>query len=294
MKRLTGFLLGLSVALGGVGLAAAQEKSEHMGPPKVLTVFREVLKPGKAGMVHEKSESAFVQAFTKAKWPTHYLAVTSLSGKPRALFFVGYDSFAALEKDNQATEKNAALSAALDRASMADGELLSEAEGLTLVYRPDQSLRADSLQIAHMRYFDITVFHVKPGHEKDWDEAVKLVTPAYEKMPEAHWATFEAAYGAPSGTYAIFTPMKSLDEVDKAYARDKDFMAAMGEAGMKRLSELSAAAIASSESNLFQFAPKMSYVSDDWVKADPDFWKPKAAMPAGEKKAEKKPAAKKQ
>jgi len=284
MKRLTGFLLGLSIVLGGVSLCAAQEK----GPPKVLSVFREVLKPGKAGMVHEKAESAFVQAFTKANWPTHYLAVTSLSGKPRALFFVGYDSFAAWEKDNKATEKNATLAAALDRASMADGELLSEAEGLTFVYRPDQSLRADSVQIAHMRYFEITVFHVKPGHEKDWDDAVKLVTPAYEKMPDARWATFETAYGAPSGTYAIFTPMKSLDEVDKAYARDKDFMAAMGEAGMKRLSELSAAAIDSIESNLFQFAPKMSYVSDDWIKADPGFWKPKAAMPAGEKKAEKK------
>jgi hypothetical protein len=26
--------------------------------------------------------------------------------------------------------------------------------------------------------------------------------------------------------------------------------------------------------------PKQSYVSDDWIKADPGFWKPKAAMPA--------------
>lgn len=289
MKRLSGFLLVLSVVLGGVSLGAAQEKMQ--GPPKVLTIFREVLKPGKAGMVHEKAESAFVQAYTKANWPTHYFAATSLSGKPRALFFVGYDSFAAWEKDNKATEKNAALAAALDRASMADGELLSEAQGLTFVYREDQSLRAN-VNIAQMRYFDISVFHVKPGHEKEWDEAVKLVTPAYEKMPDVHWATFEVAYGAPSPSYAIFTPMRSLDEVDKAYARNKDFMAALGEAGMKRLSELSAAAIDSMESNLFQFAPKMSYVSDDWVKADPDFWKPKAAMPAGEKKTEKKPAKK--
>ena len=58
MKRLTGFLLGLSIVLGGVSLCAAQEK----GPPKVLTVFREVLKPGKAGMVPEKTESANVLA----------------------------------------------------------------------------------------------------------------------------------------------------------------------------------------------------------------------------------------
>ena len=289
MKRLTGFLLVLSVVLAGVGLGAAQEKMQ--GPPKVLTIFREVLKPGKAGMVHEKAESAFVQAFTKANWPTHYLAVTSLSGKPRALFFVGYDSFAAWEKDNKATEKNAALSAALDRASMADGELLSEAAGSTLAYREDQSLRAN-VNLAQMRYFEISVYRVKPGHDKDWDEAVKLVTAAYEKIPDARWATFEAIYGAPGGTFVIFTPMKSLAEVDKELAQSKEFEAAMGEEGMKKLRELSAKAIESSESNLFQFAPKMSYVSDEWVKAAPDFWKPKAAMPAGEKKAEKKPAKK--
>jgi len=290
MKRLTGLLLGLSVVLGGVSLGAAQEESEHMGPPKVLTIIREFVKPGKAGMVHEKAESAFVQAFARAKWPTHYLAVTSLSGKPRALFLVGYDSFAAWEKDNQATEKNAALSQALDRAGVADGELLSGVDGGTFAYREDYSLRAP-VEIAHMRYFEISVFHVKPGHDKDWDEGMKLVMAAYEKIPDIHWACFQAVYGAPEGTFLFFTPIKSLAETDWMLTQNKQFEAAMGE-GMKRLRELSAAAIESSETNLFQFAPKMSYVSEEWIKADPDFWKPKAAATSGEKKPEKKPAAK--
>jgi hypothetical protein len=143
-----------------------------------------------------------------------------------------------------------------------------------------------------MRYFEISVFRVKPGHEKDWEEAVKLVTAAYEKIPGVHWATFEAYYGAEGGTFLVFTPLKSLAEVDEELMQNKQFEAAMGEAGMKRLSELSAAAIKSSETNLFQFAPKMSYVSDEWIKADPEFWKPKAAMPEGAKKMEKKPAKK--
>jgi len=30
-----------------------------------------------------------------------------------------------------------------------------------------------------------------------------------------------------------------------------------------------------SRSELFSINPKMSYVSDEWIKADPDFWKPK-------------------
>ena len=285
LKRLALLVLVLSVLCAAVGTVGAQETPQ--GPPKVLTIIREFVKPGKSGMVHERAESAFVQAFARAKWPTHYLAVTSLSGKPRALFLIGYDSFAAWEKDNQATEKNAALAQALDRAGAADGDLLSEVDGGTAVYRPDYSLRPPA-GIANMRYFEILAFHVRQGHDKDWDDLVKMVMAAYEKVPGAHWATYEAVYGQPQGTYLVFTPLKSLAEVDQEMAQDKQFMAAMGEEGMKRLRELSAAAIESSQSNLFQFSPKMSYPMDEWVNADPDFWKQGA--PAAAPKKAKPPA----
>jgi hypothetical protein len=287
MKRITDVLLLGSLVVGSLGMAAAQEHT--MSPPKVLTVTREFVKPGKGGAMHDKAESAFVQAYGRTKWPTHYLAMGSLSGKPRVLFFVGYDSFEAWEKDVNATNKNAALSGALDRASVADGELLDSMDQGAWAYREDYSLRAPA-DIPHMRYFDIAVFHVKPGHRKEWDDGMKMVLAAYEKLPETRWACYEAAYGAPQGTFAFITPRKSAAEIDRDFAQDKQFMAAMGDDGMKKLEELSAASIESSETNLFAFNPKMSYVSDDWVKADPDFWKPKpAAAPAA---APKKPAEK--
>jgi hypothetical protein len=257
----------------------------------VLAIFREYVKPGKTGSAHEKTESAFVQAMRHANWPTHYLAVDSVSGKQRSLFLTGYDTFEAWEKDVLATQKNSALAAALDRAATADGELLSEADASAWSFNEGYSLRVGSVEIPHMRYFDIAVFHVKPGHEKDWDEGMKLVLAAYEKIPDAHWAAYTNVYGAPGGTYAFFTPMKSASEVDRVLSSDKEFAAAIGEDGMKKLSELSQAAIESSETNLFVFNPRMSYVADEWIKADPDFWKPKAASaPAGAKKpAEKMP-----
>ena len=73
-----------------------------MAPPKVLVLYREYLKPGKQGASHEKTESAFVQAVTKAKWSQRYFDVDSLSGRPRSLFLFPYDSFADWEKDYQA------------------------------------------------------------------------------------------------------------------------------------------------------------------------------------------------
>ncbi len=279
MKRLRGISAGLCVLCGCIGMAVAQEMP---GPPKVLVIQREFLKPGRAGSVHEKSESAFVRAMTAAKWPTHYFGMESLSGRSRALFLMGYPSFAAWEKDNLAEQKNATLSAALDRAAMADGDLLTEFDQGVFVYREELSLRAN-VDIAHMRYFDISMFKVRPGHEKEWDDLVKMYKEGFEKaLPDAKWAVFESAYGNDNGgLFIVINPMKSLAEVDQSFADQKKFIDSMGEEKMKKLNEMSASCIESEQSNLFQFNPKMSYPMDEWIKADPDFWKPKvAAAPA--------------
>ena len=287
MKRFAGLMLSLSVllALVGTGIAVAQEKSGAAPPPKILVIGREYTKPGKAGAAHEKTESAFVQAMKRAKWPTHYLAVESLSGKSRALFLTGYDSFAEWEKDQTAGQKNTAFSADLARAWAGDGEMLSDTDGGTFQFNEEYSLRPN-VDIAHCRYFEIGRFQLRPGHDGDWAEAMKLVKEAYEKIPDAHWAMYTEIYGAINSTYIYFIPMKSAEEMDRGLAEGKEFEAAMGADGMKKLGALSAAAIDESQTHLFAFSPKMSYPRDEWVKADPDFWAPKAAAaPAAKKKA---------
>lgn len=285
MKRITSFVLFLFVVTGGLGIAAGQQ-----APKKVLVIMREVLKPGKGGMMHDKAESAFVEAFSRAKWPTHYVGMTSLSGKSRALFFVGYDSFEAWEKDNMAIEKNPTLSGALDHAGLVDGELLNELDGTVFNYREDYSLRPNA-DLAHRRYYEITAVRVKPGHDKEWDDAVKMVIAAYDKaMPDMHWGCYQAVYGMSEDLYIFVTGRQSLAEVDSDFAKNKDFMAAMGDEGMKKLEDISAVAIESSETNLFAIDPRISYVPEELSKADPGFWNPKP-MASGHKKAEEKPKA---
>lgn len=281
MKKPTALSVALCLLFIGSGIASPQE---NMGPPKVLVIMREYLKPGKAGSTHEKTESAFVHAMSAAKWPTHYFGMDSLSGPSRALFLVGYPSFAAWEKDNLATQKNATLSAALDRASLADGDLLTSYESSTSVYREDMSLRA-TVNIAQMRYFEITQFVVRPGHEREFEALAKIYVDGFGKaVPDAHWATFERQYGASTGASAgdvflVFNPMKSLAEVDTSFADSKKFFDSLSEGEKKKLSELTAACIESEQTNLFAFNPKESYPPDEWIKAD-SFWKPKTAAPA--------------
>jgi hypothetical protein len=291
MKRNIALWLVFTVVLTGAVTLVAQDYS--MAPPNVLVVQREFLKPGIAGSPHLRTESAFVQAMTAAKWPTHYLGMDAMSGQSRALFMVGYDSFAAWEKDFLATQKNATLSAALDRALIADGQLLTGYDAGVFMYREDMSLRPKSTNVAQSRYFEIMRFKIRQGHDQDWSDLTKMYTDGFGKAsPAQHWVVYQSQYGSDNGgVYLIITAMKSLAEVDAGMADYAKFAVQLGSDGMKKLNELTAASVEDVQVNLFAFNPKMSYPSDAWIKADPGFWKPAAApAPKAAGKPEAKPA----
>lgn len=288
MKKGCGYLVGICLAFASI--ATAQDKSSTMTPPKVLTLTREFVKPGKTGSTHDKAESAFVKAMTTAKSKAYYIGLDSVSGKLRSIFLTGYDSFDAWEKDQRSVQKDPTLGPAIERALAADGTLLDAVDQSVWVYREDQS-RNQSGAIGDARYMEFEVFRVKPGHEGDWAAAVKLVQDAYAKaVPEGHWAMYQLVFGG-SPSYVVITPLKSAAEIDQNFMADKKFVEAMGTDGMKKLSELSAAAIESLEVNLFTMNPHMSYVSDEMAAQAPDFWRPKAPAARHEDaKAKGKPA----
>ncbi len=286
MKRFSSFVLGLSMAVAGSALAAAQETPSDF---KVLQVTREYTKPYKNGMAHDKTESAFVQAMTKAKFPAYYVGFNSMSGKARSLYLTLYGSFAEWEKDNKLVDKNPALGAELEHASVADGELLDSVDSTVYTFDKDLSYKPRP-DLIHARYLELSVFHVKPGHRQDWQKLAKIVKDAHDKAgTSAHWAMYEIAYGAEDGNYIALSADNSLADIDTGFAENKKFMDALGEDDLKAFRELMTAAVDSSRSELFSINPKESYVSDDWIKAEPDFWKPKpvakpAAKPATEEK----------
>lgn len=283
MRIVRPVVLGLALVFAGSLLAAAQDSPK---PPMVLQITREYLKPYKGGMAHDKTESAFVAALTKAKFPAYYLGINSLSGRERALYLTHYDSFAEWEKDNKIIDGDKALSAELDRASMADGDLLSEVGSGVFIFDEDLSYKSRK-DLGHARYIEITEYHVRLGRSDEWKQLVKLVKDAYDKGElSGHWSLYEAAYGLPDGTYLAISADDSMADIDKGFMEDKKFHDALGEDGVKEMHRLYGASVESAISELFQINPKQSYPRPEWVKDDPEFWKPKAAtMPA-------KPAAK--
>jgi hypothetical protein len=259
----------------------------------VLQITREFVKPYKGGALHDKTEGAFVQAMSRAKWPTHYIALNSMSGKSRALYLTRYDSFAAWEKDNKAVGDNKALSAELERASVADGELLDEVDqgvysrSEELSYKPNPDL-------THARYLEATVYHVRPGHGKDFSDAVKMVIAVHQRAATAaHWAAFHLEYGGSLGTYVMLSSDKSMSEIDASFEDDKKYAAARTDEEKAKIRELFAASVESTDSELFSINPRQSYPPVEYVKGDPDFWQPKPTFaPAAKAAAKPAPASK--
>ena len=278
LTKSIGFCAGLFLCIGGVcGLSAAtaQETSAQVTPPpKVLRIDVENLKPGKSGAAHHKAESTFVTLSQSDPSAPHYLAMQSLSGPPRALFFFSYGSFADMEKERKAG-LNSPSAAQFDSAFEADGELLTSLSTGIYTYREDLSHNAPC-SIATMRYMQISRITIKPGHQPEWEEYLKMFASNLEKTePGRHVAVYQSAYGWENGgVWLIITPMKSLDEADTADANGAKFRENMGEANMKHYRELAGEVIESGQRNLFAFDPEMSSASDAWVNAD-SFWKHK-------------------
>lgn len=301
--RLRTLALGpLCLSLSFTSGLLADSAPQVGGPPKVLQIYREEVKPGKMA-AHQKMEANWPRLFAKANFPSNYLAIESITGPNEAWFLSGYGSFADWGKDTEVLEKNPALKAELERLGAQDAELLSGVRSIVAFLREDMSYLSNTINVTKDRFFRITTIRARPGHEADFKDAAKLVRDAYEKSKtEIPWAVYQVSAGMPGPTYLIFTPMKSLADADAGLARMKTIQDAEGEEGQKAISKHASDGYSSLESNLFAFSPKMSYPSKEFIAADPAYWAPKPAASAksappakkeGQKKEAEKPAEKK-
>ena len=274
MKIAPVFCLALTFA--GMTVAVAQDSSE-MKPPAVIQINREWLKPGKAGAMHDRSEAAFVNLMNKAKLQGHYIALNSMTGKSRALYLTRYDSFETWENDNKTLYKKASFSAELDRDIAADGEFLEGMDSAVLVYNEGLSYHPRP-DFSHARYYELTAFKVRLGHDREFREVTKMYKEACDKAGVSmHWGAYEVMYGGEGGTYILLTHRDSLAEIDKERAESKKIMEAMGgEDGGPKMDQMFASAVESVKTELFSINPRQSYVDEATMKADADFWKPKA------------------
>lgn len=286
MKKSLLFVFAVCVFVSTAFQAAAQQ-SPPTGPPKVLSMFREDVKAGR-GAAHENVETGYVRAMQKAKYPVYYLAMTAAYGGSDAWFVTAYDSFAALQKDREDQGKNAQLTADTERMDAMDAEFRTGQRSIVCVLNETLSYGSGPVDISKMRFFSITTVRVRPGHDEEYREARKILVDALKKAnADTSSALYSVAAGMPGGTYMIFTPRKSLAELDPNPAMGKAVQDAMGEDNSKKRQKLLSDSVTGTDVAIYAFSAKMSYVPKEWAKNGGDFWTPKPTP----RPAVKKPAA---
>ena len=263
MKKNLSTLFATCLFFALVSQATAQTPSQtQQGPPPVLSIFREDVKASRNG-AHQKLEAGYVRALQKANWPTNSLAITSVSGPNDAWFITGYESYAAMEKDRMAMDKNAELMSEFERLDAADAEFRTNQRGIIATLRPNLS-HSVPVNIGLMRYFQINTVRLRPGHEEEWMEARRILVDALKK---ANIPTPSTVYGItagmPNGTFLVITPRKSLAEMDPNPDRQRAVQDALGEENIKKRQKLISESVISTETSIYAFSPQMSYVSKE-------------------------------
>jgi hypothetical protein len=212
--------------------------------------------------------------------------MTTLAGPSEAWFLSAYDSYAAFEKVEKAMEGSAALSAEQDKFSSQESDLLSRTSAIIARYQPAMSYQP-KVSIAQMRYMQIDVVQLKPGHGGDYTEAWRSIVAAHEKAKlNEHWAVYAVQGGMPTGTFLFIYPLKSLEHLDgvQAMHTGNEYRDAVGESGRARQNQLTRDGVEMQQTFLFAFQPRMSLLSKEFIDQDSAFWTPKPAAVAATKK----------
>lgn len=292
----TSLLCSLLLVLFTFPAVLAQNESEKPGPPKVLLINREEIKPGLMP-AHNRHSETYASVFARLKTENYRIAMTPIAGNENeVLYITGADSFADMEKIQMATDRAmstipVSMRSEMDRLDKEGPELHSAMRQMLAVYRPELSFNPGA-PIPQMRYFTITTIRVRPGHDARWvDYVQKILNTARgkAKLPDTfHVAVFQVISGAPGGTYLVFRPMKSLAEMDTFTGQM--VRRAMSDDERKDADKANAESVMTSENSTYAFNPKMSYMPREFTQMDAAFWAPAPSPTKAAVKPKKKVA----
>lgn len=241
-------------------------------PPKILNVVHPLLIPGK-GAAYSQLLDRIAQTYEQAQIPVYWIQSQSLTGSYGEVSLNFFDSFADAEAaGNNLRQAVGSRPALAQMQEQLLGYVSSETNAMAF-RRDDISYRAASVDFSKARILRLATILVRPGHEEEFAEAVKGLRNAYERVnATAFWVTYQVNAGAPSTTFVILMPMRSLKEMDDYLARTPQLRDAEGPAIASRLQEIARNAYASWDSELYLVDAAASHVSRDFAAGDPQFW----------------------
>ncbi len=268
--------------------ATAALAQEPPGPPKVLALAREEIKPGRAA-AHTRSVASFIAAVGRANAPMHRIGLAPLSGDDNAVVYLqAFDSFADVEAAHKQFDEtvaaNAAFKADLERLDREEVDQHASQRTAYYTLRADLSYHPHGAeQVGRSRFVSISTTRIKPGRAPDYVDYIKALNVAREKAgSDVHTAVYQVLSGVANGTFLSFASMRSLAEIDdlrqKAEQQQKALDEALGGADVvKQRRMLISEIVADGYNTIYAIDPALSRPTALIAAADPDFWNPKPA-----------------
>jgi hypothetical protein len=254
--------------------ASASAQGLPTSQPSYLTIVREEVKIGR-GADHERIEAGWPAAYEKASSPDYYLAYVSTTGRTEAWFVAPFESHKAMGESMKRENDDAVLSAELKRLQKADAEVLNNLSVIQAMARKDLSMGAFP-DLAKTRFVEITIFRVRPGHERGFEAAAKAYGSAAKRAaPDTSFRVYEVMAGIPGPTYFVFSSTQSFADFDKSTEEGMAIMKGASEEERGTLQKFSADGLINVETQRFRIDPAMSYVPKATRASDPAFWMPK-------------------
>jgi hypothetical protein len=269
-------------------LSATAVLAQDAGPPKVISLAREEIKPGR-GSAHAKSAASFIAAANKANAPIHRIALVPVSGDDNAVVYIqAFDSFADVEASykqmEEAVAANASFKAELDRLDREEVDQHASQRRAYYTLRADLSYEPRTAeQTGKSRFMSVTTTRIKPGRGPDYVDYIKSLNVARKKAGvDVHTAVYQVATGAPTGTFLSFTSLRSLSDLDDIRQRGEQSQKAMEEAlggaeVVRQRRMLISEIVADGFNTVYAIEPSLSRPTALIAAADPDFWNPKPA-----------------
>ena len=254
-------------------------------PPRYINAVHERLKPGRDA-AYDGMLSIIRDDYERFNIAAYWIEMKSITGPNEGFSLNSGDSFGDLEK--MGAGMAAGVAAHPELAGLQDRLLAENVTSVSnfIAERVDAlGSRAATINFAKMRMLQVTVFHIRPGHEGEFAEAAKSIASAYEKAAGSPaWVMYAVHSGAPVPCYLMLTALSSLKDEDDAAARRAPAMEAAGPAVERRLQEIARSAYDSIETNIYVVNPLLSHMPSDFTAEDPAYWMPKTA-PASEVKS---------
>lgn len=259
--------------VGSAGMALSQ--GIPTSQPNLLTITREEVKIGH-NAAHAAHEAGWPAAYAKAKSPYYYLAMVSETGPNEAWYVSPYASHAALGESMKLDSTDPVLSVELQRLARVDADHLNGLRRLHAVARTDLSHGAFP-DMALARFWEITTFRVRPGHEEAFANAAKAYAAGAKRAaPNMSWRTYEVIAGLPGPTYLVFGSVQAFAEFDRSMQQGMELMKAFTPDELATLQKFSSTGLINAETQRFRLDPGQSYVDAATKAKDAAFWSPPA------------------